>query len=152
MSTYVALLRGINVGGKNVIRMTALAACFEEIGLSDVTTYIQSGNVVFSAKAAAAPLERKIAKALSDAFGYAATLVLRSEKEMSEIVAKAPKGFGKDPDRFRYDVLFLMAPLTAAEAIRALAPKEGVDTAHAGKGVVYVSRLIAKATQSRLPR
>ena len=48
MTAYVALLRGINVGGKNLIRMPALKACFEENGFEDVSTYIQSGNVLFS--------------------------------------------------------------------------------------------------------
>ena len=48
MTTYVALLRGINVGGKNLIRMPALKACFEENGFEDVSTYIQSGNVLFA--------------------------------------------------------------------------------------------------------
>ena len=48
MTTYVALLRGINVGGKNLIKMPALKACFEENGFEDVATYIQSGNVLFS--------------------------------------------------------------------------------------------------------
>ena len=48
MARYVALLRGINVGGKNPIPMPALKACFEDDGFEDVRTYIQSGNVVFS--------------------------------------------------------------------------------------------------------
>ena len=47
MSQYVALLRGINVGGKNLIKMTELKICFEQQGFRDVTTYIQSGNVLF---------------------------------------------------------------------------------------------------------
>ena len=50
MPTSVALLRGINVGGKNLIRMPALKACFEENGFDDVVTYIQSGNVLFTAR------------------------------------------------------------------------------------------------------
>ena len=55
MSQYVALLRGINVGGKNLIKMVALKACFEAQGLRDVTTYIQSGNVLFTTDNREAP-------------------------------------------------------------------------------------------------
>jgi len=71
---------------------------------------------------------------------------------MREVVARAPKGFGTEPAKYRYDVLFLKEPLTAAEAMKSVTTKEGVDRAFAGKGVVYFSRLIAKATQSRLPK
>jgi uncharacterized protein (DUF1697 family) len=62
MATYVALLRGINVGGNNIIKMTALKACFEAQGFTDVATYIQSGNVVFGAAAR----EAVVAQAVED--------------------------------------------------------------------------------------
>lgn len=66
---YLALLRGINVGGKNIIKMVDLKACFEEMDLSDVTTYIQSGNVVFaSTETDSAKLTDKIEKTLSKRF------------------------------------------------------------------------------------
>ena len=66
MPSYVALLRGINVGGKNLIRMPALKACFEAKGFEDVATYIQSGNVLFRAPASPAPeLSRRIEKMLA---------------------------------------------------------------------------------------
>jgi uncharacterized protein (DUF1697 family) len=71
---------------------------------------------------------------------------------MAAIVARAPKGFGKQPEKYRYDVIFLNAPLTAAAAITEVPMKEGVDRAHAGAGVLYFSRLISKATQSKLGR
>src|ERR1044071_1659805 len=98
MNQYVALLRGINVGGNNLIKMTALKACFEKQGLSDVSTYIQSGNVVFTADAAgAAALVTRIERALGVAFDYQASVVLRTRKQMQEVVARAPKGFGTEP-------------------------------------------------------
>ncbi len=62
------------------------------------------------------------------------------------------KGFGSEPARFRYDVLFLSAPLTGAEALEVVPKKEGVDEAFAGSRVLYVSRLIRKASQSRLSK
>jgi uncharacterized protein (DUF1697 family) len=69
---------------------------------------------------------------------------------MQAIVAKAPAGFGSQPDQYRYDVLFLREPLSVAEAMRELKPREGVDRAFAGDGVCYFSRLISRATQSNL--
>ena len=149
---YVALLRGINVGGKNVIKMPALKACFEAAGLTDVATYIASGNVLFTASEAAAPLTRRLESALADAFGYRASLVLRSRKQLADAIARAPRGFGSAPARYRYDVMFLRPPLTGAAALPQILTRDGVDTAHAGPGVLYFSRLIAKASRSLLPR
>jgi len=79
-------------------------------------------------------------------------VLLRSRQEMEQIVARAPKGFGAQPDKYRYDVVFLNPPLTAEAALAKIAPKPGVDEVRAGAGVLYFSRLISKATQSRLPR
>ena len=153
MKKYVALLRGINVGGKNLIKMTDLKACFEALGLEDVSTYIQSGNVLFSAdRSEQARLTIQIEEALSKTFNYKSRVVLRSHNQMKEIVARAPKSFGNDPATYRYDVIFLKAPLTAVEAMKTVTAKEGVDQAFAGQGVLYFSRLISKASQSHLTR
>src|SRR5689334_12674967 len=83
MARYVALLRGINVGGKNVIKMPALKACFEGMGLGDLVTYIQSGNVLFTANEASPKLALRIESALAAQFGYQASLVLRNRKQMA---------------------------------------------------------------------
>lgn len=153
MAVYLALLRGINVGGKNIIKMADLKACFESIGFSNVTTYIQSGNVVFaSPEKDNASLTDKIEKTLSTRFNYTSRLVLVTHPEMKKIVAGAPKGFGDDPDTYRYDVIFLKGPLTPAKAMEQVSVKEGVDQAYQGKYVLYFSRLISRASQSRLTR
>ena len=153
MNQYVALLRGINVGGKNLIKMTELKACIEALGLKNVRTYIQSGNVLFHAdEPDQARLTSQIEAALSTAFNYQSLVVVRSNKEMKEIVAHAPEDFGSDPATYRYDVIFLKEPLTAAEAMQSVTTKEEVDQAFSGNGVLYFSRLISKATQSHLTR
>jgi uncharacterized protein (DUF1697 family) len=152
MTRYVALLRGINVGGKNLIAMPALKAAFEAEGLADVVTYIQSGNVVFSSDDRRAALVAQIEGALSRTFGYAASVVVRSRQQMRAVVDGAPGGFGKRPALYRYDVLFLKEPLRAAEALASVAVRAGVDSVHAGRGVLYFSRLVARASQSLLPR
>jgi uncharacterized protein (DUF1697 family) len=160
MKRYVALLRGINVGGQNLIRMSELKACFEALGLEQVRTYIQSGNVVFGrgASGAAGPradqarLTNQIEAALSKTFDYEASLVLRSLAQMRAVLADAPQGFGGDQAMYRYDVIFLKEPLTATEAMKRISTREGVDQAFAGKGVLYTSRLISRASQTRLTR
>ena len=91
----------------------------------------------------------RIERALAAAFRYDANEVLRTHTEMQRLVARAPKGLGTQPDKYRYDVIFLKAPLTAAAAIKSVAAAPGVDEVHAGPGVLYLSRLIR---QARLPR
>jgi uncharacterized protein (DUF1697 family) len=153
VASYVALLRGINVGGKNLIRMPALKTCFEANGFEDVTTYIQSGNVLFTEPATpAAELTRRIEAMLAGAFDYVPTVVVRNRKQMRAIVDRAPKGFGSEPTKYRYDVIFLKEPLTARAAIRHVPTNPAVDSGHAGTGVLYFARLTAKATASRLNR
>jgi len=154
VARHVALLRGINVGGKNAIPMPALKACFEEAGFANVATYIQSGNVVFDAPSSSqAELTRRIEGVLRKAFGhYDASVVVRSRSQMRAIVDRSPKGFGTEPATYRYDVVFLKPPLTAKTAIKDVPTKEGVDRIWAGTGVLYMSRLDSRATQSRLNR
>jgi uncharacterized protein (DUF1697 family) len=151
MARFVALLRGINVGGKNLIKMADLKACFEDQGFADVTTYIQSGNVLFGSRdAGLAGLTSRIEEMLTANFDYRANVVVRGQRQMRTIVDRAPTGFGDEPNLYRYDVIFLKAPLTARKAMQSVRTKEGVDRADVGTGVLYFSRLTSRATQSRL--
>ena len=150
---YLALLRGINVGGRTIIKMADLKACFETIGCGDVATYIQSGNVVFrSQESNTDTLVRDIERALSARFAYTSRVVVRTHTQLAHIVEHAPAGFGTAPEHYRYDVIFLKPPLTETEAMHSVSVKQGVDTAHPGTGVLYFSRLISKAAQSQLAR
>jgi uncharacterized protein (DUF1697 family) len=144
---YVALIRGINVGGNAIVPMAKLRAACEACGVTNVSTVIASGNVLFEA-----PRAPKLETRLSKALGLPIRLTLRTHEEMTAIVKAAPKGFGRKPDMFRYDVWFVFPPTTAAQVAAVLEPREGVDTVKAGDGVVYTTRLIAKASQSRLAR
>jgi len=153
MAQYVALLRGINVGGKNLIKMADLKACFEDQAFENVATYIASGNVFFdSGERSAVKLTQQIEKALSKRFGYSATVVIRSSSQMRSVVEKAPKGYGSQPGRYLSDVVFLRPPLRPAAILKSLPTKEGVDQAHAGPGVIYWSRQASRASSSRLSR
>ena len=153
MSQYVALLRGINVGGNNLIKMTELKSCFEEQGFGAVATYIQSGNVLFtSGESGAEKVTRRIEAALAATFDISASVLLRNRKQMREIVGRAPKGFGSRPAEYRYDVIYLKASLSAPSALKDVPTNPDVDEARAGTGVLYFSRLISKASQSRLSK
>jgi uncharacterized protein (DUF1697 family) len=153
MIQYLALLRGINVGGKNIIKMADLKAGFEAMGFSNVMTYIQSGNVLFeTAEKDRAALTGRIEKELSKQFDSPLRIVTFARKELAAIIREAPDGFGKDGNSYRYDVIFLKEPLTPREAMKSVSMKVGVDTAHAGKQALYFSRLIAKASQSHLTK
>ncbi len=152
-NTYVALLRGINVGGKNIIKMTDLKACFEAIGLTSVITYIQSGNVVFkSTESNHELLTSKIEASLEKIFNNKIIVLVVTYNDLREILEHAPKDFGKDPDIYRYDVIFILEPFTPNQAIRDIETRDGVDRVYLGKKVLYFSRLIERATQSKLSK
>ena len=150
---YLALLRSINVGGNNIIKMTDLKACFENMTFTDIVTYIQSGNVLFkSDEKDKIKLTNKIEKVLSEKFNYKSRIVVTAYKQLKKVVEEAPRGFGKAADNYRYDVILLKEPLIPNEAMKNVSIKEGVDSAYAGKYVLYFSRLISKAAQSHLTK
>jgi len=151
-ATYVALLRGINVGGKNTVRMADLRAAFEDAGHEAVSTYIQSGNVLFESDGPPAALEGDIETMLEGAFGLSLVVVVRSHRQLRSVVTRAPDGFGTAPEAHHCDVIFLKAPLTSRQALRAVDLRDGVDQAWPGAGVLYFSRLSERLSQSRMSR
>ena len=150
---YVALLRGVNVGGKNVLLMSELKSCFEGMGFEYVSTHIQSGNVLFSSKEDDLnKLTERIEDVLSKNFDYKSCMIVVSHEQLKKVITRAPAGFGSDLDSYRYDVIFLKEPLSTDNAMKSIKVKEGVDQVFAGPGVLYFSGLINKARQSRLSR
>jgi uncharacterized protein (DUF1697 family) len=111
---YVALMRGINVGGKNRVPMKDLAAMFAGAGCADVVTYIQSGNVVFRATdACAARVPAAVAKAIADRFTFRSPVVMRSAAELRSVARGNPfLKTGADVDALH--VLFLADRPSAA--------------------------------------
>lgn len=88
---YVALLRGINVGGKNKLPMKKLAALFVAAGCKNVETYIQSGNVVFDAPVSAAKrVPRAVSAAIQEQFGFQVPMIMRSGADLAKVVAENP--------------------------------------------------------------
>lgn len=149
---YVALLRAINVGGRNLIRMTDVRACLEAREYQRVSTYIQSGNVLFDTdESDVAKLTVAIEKAFVDAFGTSVPVFLRSHRQMKKIVADAPQEWNKGAS-LRRNVAFLRTPLTASKAVAGMDPKPAVDSVKAGDGVVYMATLMTRLKQSGFPK
>ena len=100
-TTHIALLRGINVGGKNKLPMAALRACFEDTGCTNVRTYIQSGNVLFTAdQALAAQTARNVSTAINTRFGYSVPVITRTIEELAATVARNPYARLDTEERF----------------------------------------------------
>ena len=90
MPVYVALLRGINVGGKNIIKMKALKQVFKAMELCEVQTYIQSGNVLFTSNEEKQLLLKKIEDGIEVALGFPVNVVLRTAAELELIILNCP--------------------------------------------------------------
>ena len=134
MTRYVALLRGVNVGGIN-IKSADLARVFRDLGLGDVKTVLASGNVLFDAPRADAALKQRIEDALSAAFGYDAWVILRTQASLHDVVEgyPFPESGAKQPW-----VMFLEDP----DVVDDLLSVEGnldpsVERVQTGKGVIY---------------
>lgn len=154
MHTYVLLLRGINVGGKNKIPMAGLKQFLEELGFANVKTLIQSGNVVLQSNLDAKTVGNSIEKDLPKRFKLDSSIIrvlVLSSSQLRHIIDKKPKGFGEQPDTYHSDVVFLMG-ISADEAMKVFKPKEGVDTVWKGDLAIYSQRLSALRTQSRLSK
>jgi uncharacterized protein (DUF1697 family) len=149
--TFVALLRGINVGGSNIIPMADLAKAFEKAGYASVKTYIQSGNVLFKTpEKEPGAIEANVTRFLSEAFRYDATVVVRSIEEMARVVDELPRAWKKPDPEMRYNIMFLGREIDALGLLESLAPKPGVETVFHGPGVLYWSALAADVPRSAM--
>lgn len=120
MPSYVALLRGVNVGGKNRLPMADLAAVVAELGCSNVRTYIQSGNVVFEAPAATAKrLPADLTAALEERLRLRVPVVMRSASEMAAVLAGSPF----PAERTEWLHVGFLAGRPTPEALAALEPE-----------------------------
>ena len=154
MNTYVILIRGINVGGKNIVPMAGLRICLEELGFSNVSTYIASGNVFIKSDKHADEVKDQIEQLLPENFKlddeFIKVLVL-THNQLEAIIDNKPKGFGEQPEKYHSDAIFLMG-IDAARAMPVFEPREGVDKVWPGEGVIYSQRLSAQRTKSRLSK
>ena len=151
MHTYVVLIRGVNVGGKNIVPMAGLKSRLAELGFVDVSTYIASGNVLLRSNKSASEVKSSIEEALPKSFTLDSLMkvLVLTQAQLKAIVDAKPKGFGEQPEKYHSDVIFLM-DIDTKEAMAVFSPREGVDKIWPGNTVIYSQRLSALRTKSRL--
>jgi len=133
MRKYVALLRGINVGGR-IIKMADLKACFEDMGFKDVSTLLQSGNVLFKSDGKADKLRVKLELVVGKRFGYDASILVYSMDEIKKILEGYP--FDEKENKFQHYVIFI-DDKRAGELV-GLAPNSSLaERIKQGRGSVY---------------
>lgn len=134
--TYVAFLRGINVGGNSLVSMAAIRAALVDLGLSEVRTYINSGNVIFSTRATdTLKLAARIEKALDEATGIAIKLLVMDHQALKKLVDAIPPDWVDDKTMRTY-VLLLWKELDDRGIIERLPVKAGVDELRYTPGAV----------------
>lgn len=126
--THLALLRGINVGGKHRVPMPELRGSFEAAGMTDVTTYINTGNVLFTAPDGSAPeaLGEHLAHRLSDDFGFPIPVLVVPGEVLEAVADAIPPDWANDKV-WKADVLFLFPELHGPDALSHFPIRPGID-------------------------
>jgi uncharacterized protein (DUF1697 family) len=150
ITTYVALLRGINVGGNNIISMSSLKASFENMGFKDVSTYINSGNIIFKTKEDdARELERNIEKMLLREYKLECKVVVRSFPDIAKLVKSLPKTWNADK-LWKYNVIFLRYSIDSKRILDSLHPKLGIEEVIYRPGVLLWSARMSDLSRSTM--
>jgi uncharacterized protein (DUF1697 family) len=154
VSIFVALLRAVNVGGKNMISMSSLKGSFERMGFRKVSTYINSGNILFKAKEGdARKLERKIEAMLAREYKLGCKVVVRSYSEMASLVENLPADWSGD-DGWKYNVIFLRHTIDSENILEGLKPKSEIERVVYRPGALLWSARVSgltRATMLKLP-
>src|SRR5260370_3013215 len=134
--TYIAFLRGVNVGGKGIVSMAAIKDALVALGLSDVRTYINSGNVIFSTRASdAQQLTARIETALEQHTGMAIKVLVTDHKTLKKVVDAIPRNWVDDKTMRTY-VLLLWKELDDRRILDRLPIRPGVDELRYTPGAV----------------
>jgi len=147
---FVALLRGVNVGGNNMISMSSLKKSFETLGFSDVVTYINSGNIIFKSREAdARKLEVKIEKMLSKEYQLDSKVVLRGFSEMEKLVQNLPRNWTGDSG-WRYNVIFLRHTIDSEKILAELEVKKDIEEVVYRPGTLLWSAEVSALTRTNM--
>jgi len=111
MTKYIALLRGINVGGNNIIKMVDLKNAFENKGFQKVVTYINSGNVIFDSALDETTLKIVCEKLIAENFSLDIPVCIISNSELHDTLSHAPNWWNNDPDS-KHNAIFVIPPMT----------------------------------------
>jgi len=149
-NVFVALLRGVNVGGKNNLSMSALKTNLSQAGFEEVATYINSGNVLFiSSQTDARKLETKIEGLLSAHHKLDCKVVVRSLLEMKNLVEGLPASW-KGDDSWAHNVMFLRHSIDSEDVLKELAPKQGIEKVLYRPGAVLWSAQLSDIKRSSM--
>ncbi len=150
MKKYIALLRGINVGGKNKVPMPDLRALFEKNGLSNTSTYINSGNIFFSSdEANKTKLKEKCETLIKKKFGFDVPVIVIPVEELQDALDHAPKWWGDD-EKARHNAIFVIPPVTGEEAYRQIGEiKPEYEQAAYYENVIFWSAPIKTFSRTR---
>jgi uncharacterized protein (DUF1697 family) len=136
---YVALLRGINVGGNNKIDMKQLKKAFEHAGMSNVVTYINSGNIIFiSDNTSKLAISHILEECIHEHFGLMVKVLVLSLEDMKGVLVELPETWGNN-ESMKSDVLFLWDEIDNASVLERLGLKPDIDTAKYVPGAVLWS-------------
>ena len=141
MKRYVALLRGINISGKNKIAMSELKAGFAELGYTAVSTYLNSGNVVFCADIDDKEgLSNEIRSMIKEYFGFDIPIFCISKEELEDILQNAPDWWGNENKEIYDNLIFIMPPATFSDVFNEIGePKEELEKIRNYKDVIFWS-------------
>jgi len=147
---YIALLRGINVGGKNKVPMSDLKACFENAGFLNTITYINSGNVIFdSEEQSTGKLVKKCEDIIEKEFGFPIRVVLIDVNTLKEALEHAPEWWGDDPNS-KHNAIFVIPPATAEEVIEDVGKIESeYEQFYAYKEIIFWSAPLKTFSHTR---
>lgn len=149
-NVFVALLRGVNVGGNNMVSMRSLKASFETLGFADVRTYINSGNILFRTKERdARKLERKIEAMLAKEYGLETRVVVRSSSEIADLVENWPRNWDADKN-WRYNVMFLRHSIDSERVMDEIEPKPEIERVIYRRGALLWSARTRDLTRTSM--
>ena len=141
MKRYIALLRGINVSGKNKVPMAELKKCFESLGVMEVKTYLNSGNVIFSsADKNVTALIDQVERMMQRELGLDIPVFIIPQEELADILRHAPDWWGTE-NKGNYDnLIFILPPATFPDIYYEIgAPKEGLEQIQEYQSAVFWS-------------
>ena len=145
---YLALLRGINVGGNSLVKMVDLKEALLENGFLNVKTFIQSGNVICeSEEKDQEKLAEKMEAVIAKKFHITSRVVIRSESQLTKVLEEVPAAWKKEND-LRCYIAFVKEPTTAQQVAEQITLKEGIESIKIAEGVVYMTTLLAGITKS----
>src|SRR6266571_1470483 len=139
MPAYIAMLRGINVGGRKTIKMEHLRALCSSLGFRNVETYVQSGNIVFQTSIEnPAALSKRIGETILHSFGFDAPVIVRTSKEMRNVIANNPflKEKGIDSSKLHFTFLSETAQKGSVKKLESLATSQ--DRFHLAAREIYL--------------